>query len=233
VLCSLTLTKAQSVPNGDFEAVRIGSPFDSSIATDIPCWTHSGTAGDALLWAVGYRDANGGAVTAGHGNQFVTLGGGSNATGSSSWSATITGLTPGATYKLNFMIANEGAFAGRTQSLTVDFPSGSSTAKQTFTAPSNDRNYWTVWLPQNMSFSATASTATVRFSATDQGFDIGLDAVNIAGTGNAGWDSCKPPSGPGTRGRDDPPKPPPPTVTKGKPAINTQRAEGAAKQDRP
>jgi hypothetical protein len=72
-------TEAASITNGDFEAVQIGSPFFSINPADIPGWTHSGDVGDALLWAIGYTDIGGSATVAGHGNQFVTMGGGFDA----------------------------------------------------------------------------------------------------------------------------------------------------------
>ena len=82
---------------------------------------------------------------------------------------------------LNFMIANEGGDAGQDETMTVDFPSGSSTGSQSFTAPANVQNYWKVWLPKSLTFVATASSATVRFSVTNQPFDMGLDNVSIPG----------------------------------------------------
>ena len=59
---SVVTASAASVTNGDFEAVQIGSPFLSSNPANIPGWTHMGTVGDALLWAIGYSDG-GGSVT--------------------------------------------------------------------------------------------------------------------------------------------------------------------------
>jgi hypothetical protein len=67
---------AQSVTNGSFEAVPIGSPYVSVNPADIPGWTHTGTVGDGLLWAIGYSYGGGSITTAGSGSQFVTLGGG-------------------------------------------------------------------------------------------------------------------------------------------------------------
>ena len=39
---------ANLVVNGSFEQVQIGSPFNSGNAADIPAWTHTGAAGDAV-----------------------------------------------------------------------------------------------------------------------------------------------------------------------------------------
>src|ERR1700686_145026 len=102
----LTLTAA-TITNGNFEAVAIGSPFNSSNPANIPGWTHTGTVGDALLWAIGYSDGGGSVTVAGSGRQFVTLGGGFDATGSATWSTTITGLTAGNSYVLSFDTATE------------------------------------------------------------------------------------------------------------------------------
>jgi hypothetical protein len=101
---------AQLIPNPSFEQVQIGPPYDSSNPADIPGWTHSGAAGDALLWAIGYP----GVTVAGAGNQFVTLGGGYGEPGSASWTTTITGLTRGKNYELAFKIANEGEARSQT-----------------------------------------------------------------------------------------------------------------------
>src|ERR1022692_1577776 len=95
------------ITNGSFEAVQIGSPFSSANPADIPGWTHGGSPGDALLWAVGYADGKGNITTADAGNQFVTLGGGFDRPGTADWSTTITGLTPTDTYVLSFMIATD------------------------------------------------------------------------------------------------------------------------------
>ena len=64
---------AQTITNGNFEAVAIGSPFDSANPANIPGWTHGGSVGDALIWAVGYSDSGGNISVAGSGQQFVTL----------------------------------------------------------------------------------------------------------------------------------------------------------------
>ena len=134
---------AQTIVNGDFENVQIGSPFFSTNPADVPGWTHTGDVGDALLWGVGYADGGGSITTAGHGNQFVTLGGGFGATGTGSWQQTITGLTASDSYTVNFMMASETGSFG--QSITVDFPTGSSTAAMTFAADPSSGNYWRTW----------------------------------------------------------------------------------------
>ena len=176
---SLAPGSAATITNGDFEAVQIGAPFDASNPADIPGWTHSGTVGDGLLWAIGYADGGGNITSAGSGKQFVTLGGGFFATGTASWSTDITGLTPGTSYMLGFMIANEGGDVGGPQSMTVSFTSGSSTGAQGYTAAAQAANYWKTWLPEQETFMATASTATVQFSVTNQRFDMGLDDVTV------------------------------------------------------
>jgi hypothetical protein len=95
------------IPNPSFEAVSIDPPFRSSDPANVPGWTHGGTAGDALLWRVGYADSVGSITTAGAGNQFVTLGGGISVLGTTDWSTAMTGLTSGDSYVLNFMTATE------------------------------------------------------------------------------------------------------------------------------
>jgi hypothetical protein len=116
-------------------------------------------------------------TVAGQGQQFVTMGGGSNATGEGHWSQTITGFIPGADYQLLFMMANE--LQNVSQSITLSFPSGSSTPAQTFSAAThNQGNYWRVWEEKVAAFHATATSVTVDFGANVQ-FDVGLDNVRI------------------------------------------------------
>lgn len=174
---------AQTVQNGSFEAVPLSSPFFSSNPADIPDWTHGGSPGDALLWAVGYFDANGSITTAGAGNQFVTMGGGFDGPGTADWSTTITGLTSGDAYVLSFMIATElgtGIEPGGPQTMSVGFLSGSSTGSQSFTAPDSSAAYWRDWVTENYTFVATADSAVVDFSVTNQQYDMGLDNVSVS-----------------------------------------------------
>jgi PEP-CTERM motif len=176
---------AATIVNGSFEAVQIGSPFFSVNPSDIPGWTHSGTVGDALLWSVGYADGGGSATTAGDGRQFVTLGGGFDAAGSATWSTMITSLVAGDSYVLSFMTATESGYAGGPepggpQTMTVGFSSGSSTLPESFTSPLSSANYWRVWVAQSYTFEATAASAIVDFSVTNQQYDVGLDNVTVA-----------------------------------------------------
>jgi hypothetical protein len=164
------------VVNGDFEAVQIGSPFFSTNPADIPNWTHSGSIGDALLWHVGYADSGGSIAVAGSGLQFVTMGGGSNFSGTGMWQQTLTGLTPGNPYTLTFQMASE--TPSTSQSITVDFPSGSSTGPQAFTAGPSSADYWRNWETKTENFIATSSSVVLRFSATTQ-LDVGLDNVHV------------------------------------------------------
>ena len=99
---------------------------------------------------------------------------------------TITGLTPGNSYDLNFMIAFEGGDTPLPQqSMTVGFSAGSSTPSQLFSAPANATNYWGIWLPETLLFAATATSAMVVFSISNQINDIGLDNVSVSGAAPA------------------------------------------------
>jgi hypothetical protein len=178
--------KALIVANGDFEAVQIGSPFMSSNPADIPGWTHTGSVGDALLWGVGYVDPGGSITVAGHGNQFVTLGGGFPGVGTGNWDQTLNGLTPGGSYILTFDMATEGQGIS-SQSLTVGFPSGSSTSAATFTAGPSSANYWRNWEAKTMIFIATISSVDLQFTATTR-FDVGLDNVVVGLPGDVNHD---------------------------------------------
>jgi hypothetical protein len=165
--------------NGSFEAVQIGPPFVSSNLANIPDWTHTGSLGDGPLWHIGYADGDGSVTVAGDGNQFVTLGGGFGPFGSSSFDQVVPGFTVGDTYTLTFKMASEANFSGP-QSLTVDFPSGSSTGPQTFTAATPPFNYWSDWETKTYDFVATDTSVDIRFSVTDKQFDVGLDSVSLS-----------------------------------------------------
>jgi hypothetical protein len=184
-LSIVLMARASATPaitNGSFEAVQIGAPFVSSNPADVPGWTHSGSPGDGLLWAIGYSDSGGSVTTAGAGNQFVTLGGGFFAPGTADWSTTITGLTSGDSYILSFMTATElgtGTEPGGPQTMTVGFISGSSTSPQSFTSADSPAAYWRLWVTQHYAFVANASSAVVDFSVNNQQFDMGLDNVRV------------------------------------------------------
>jgi hypothetical protein len=183
---SVTPTVAPAlVVNGSFEDAPGGFPTG---------WTHSGSDGDsgATVWRVGYSDGGGstnfngspvavgpGSITVtGDGSQFVTMGGGFDGVGSSSWEQLLAGLTPGSTYTLTFKMASENTVTS--QSITVDFPTGSSTPAETFTAAASPASYWRDWESKAMTFVATAPSVDLRFSATTQ-FDVGLDDVSVLG----------------------------------------------------
>jgi uncharacterized protein (TIGR03437 family) len=167
----------QLVVNGDFEDVNISPKFFTFDSTQVPGWTRSGSQGDGIAGRVGYSDDQGSVTVAGHGSQFGMLGGGFGGPGSASMTTMVTQLTPGSTYQLSFLIANEGEDI--TQSITVSFPSGSSTGSTKFSTKQSAGLYWKVWEPQTMQFVATATTAAVQFSVVNQQFDIGLDFVRV------------------------------------------------------
>jgi len=180
-----TLHATPIITNGSFEAVQITSQ-NSTNPADIPGWTHTGDVGDALLWNVNFNiccNGNGAIpnAIAGDGNQFVTMGGGFGVFGSSQWSQTLSGMTPGQTYAVGFMMAAEGETP--TQQMTVGLTSGSSTAAETFTSlvsPGITPYFWANWGSFTYDFVATAATGTLQFSAADQAYDVGLDNVSIA-----------------------------------------------------
>ncbi len=170
-------TSKPFIQNSDFEDIKIAAPFTSRNPADVPGWTHTGDPGEALIWRVGYSDGGGTITKAGHGSQFVTLGGGYHAPGSGSWSTTISGLSPGTTYQLSFMVANENL--GTPQTITVSFTRGSSSPAQSYTVQP-DKGYWSVWEDKAQTFKATATTAEVKFSVTNQQYDLGLDNVRVS-----------------------------------------------------
>jgi hypothetical protein len=177
--------RAATIPNGSFEAVQLGPPYHSANPADIPGWTRTGASGDGpRIWNRNYCDAGGCIHSAADGNQFVTLGGGYFAVGTSTWTTSITGLTVGESYVLSFYIANENNFnttptpyappAPQTISVSIaGSPMGS------FTAPVGATTYWGTWLLQTVPFVAVAGTEALAFTATTH-FDIGLDNVQVS-----------------------------------------------------
>jgi hypothetical protein len=65
--------------------------------------------------------------------------------------------------------------------MTVGFSSGSSTPSQSFTSPVSSADYWRTWVTQTYDFTASATTAVIDFSVTDQAYDMGLDNVRVSG----------------------------------------------------
>lgn len=174
------VAQANLVQNGGFEAVQLTlPPFDSANPADIPGWTHTGVAGDALLWAIGYADGSGAVSVAGDGRQFVTAGGGFNLpAGIATWSQTVNGLTAGATYNLTFMLAAEADFSGN-QVVNVSATNSSLIGATPFVALPGLSHYWTNWQPYGLSFVALGNSSTLAFSANTS-FDVGIDAVDLS-----------------------------------------------------
>ena len=175
-LVCTSASAANLIVNGSFEDLDITPlTFSNAIPTG---WTKSGSAGDASIWRVGYDEGGGNNVTvAGEGQQFVTMGGGASANGTTTWSQTVGGLAIGQAYQLDFKIAGEGVCCG-TQSILVGVD-GSGASGQTFTASSPTGNYWKTWTDSGLSFVAGVSNVTVHFTYSGQ-FDMGLDDVRLS-----------------------------------------------------
>jgi hypothetical protein len=156
----------------------MGSPFVDTNLADVIGWSHSGVHTEGPLWAIGYTSAGGGSITvAGDGSQFVTMGGGGAASGTSSWFQAVSGFTIGTVYILTFMLAGEGPFSPG-QNVTAEAQGVGSTMNN-FTAPTPSADYWRTWQPFSLQFTADATTETISFTSTTQ-FDVGLDNVGIS-----------------------------------------------------
>jgi len=192
LVCPVWAFADPMITNGSFEAVQITSSGEGLYnPADIPGWTHTGTDGDGFLWNTNYNiccNGNGGVPNghAGDGDQFVTMGGGFGAIGSSAWSQVISGLTIGDSYNIDFMMASEGQTP--TQQITAAMTTGSSTGSEVFTSPISPGTFpffWDNWGSEQYTFLATGTSATLQFSVTNLEFDVGLDAVSIAPAGTA------------------------------------------------
>ena len=176
LLAAHLFAQVPTIQNGDFEMPRIGPPFVSTIA--VPGWTHTGCTGLGNLMRAGYTDSVGTVQMAGHGSQFLLIGCGPDLEGDANWSTVITGLTPGVTYTLAFLMASQAPRAATT--LTVSFGLDSSTAPESFMVSPFDFAYWANWEPKQMNFVAASTSATVTFSILEQPSELGLDYVTIA-----------------------------------------------------
>ena len=92
---------------------------------------------------------------------------------------TLTGLTASSTYSVNFIMASEFVDSDKVI-VTAD-----GAAAETFTAPPypGGSDFWTIWVPKTYSFTASGSSATIRFStfgldSTAQ-YDVGIDKVEL------------------------------------------------------
>ena len=164
-----------TIQNNDFEMPVIGPPDVSSVA--VPGWSHTGPIGIGTLCRAGYTDGVGSVGSAGHGNQFLLMGGGIGMATDATWSTVITGLTPGTTYTLGFLMASQ--LPRVASSVTVNFMNGSSTPAQSFTMSPFAFAYWGTWEQEQMNFVATAASATLVFSIFNQFSELGLDYVTV------------------------------------------------------
>jgi uncharacterized protein DUF642/PEP-CTERM motif-containing protein len=176
---------ANSITNGSFEAVAFNQggsgQFLGLTDAEVPGW-HIPNSNGTYPW--GLQNSNPyGAGPAAQGNQWIVLGLYSSGF-PYSIEQTMTGLTVGGTYRVDFAIASETGCCAQAQ---VQFLSGSSTPSQTFTAPASG-NYWTAWSYQTMNFVASASSVTISFNqyfGMTTGFDLGLDDVSVNLVGGA------------------------------------------------
>ncbi len=168
------------VVNGSFEADTFGynGTLDLGGTNPLTGWTtlHNGT----YPWGLPYPNY----FTAGptpYGNQWVIVGDYGN--GGTWIEQTLNGLTPGHTYNLNFAAASELPNGGGQSLLGVSFPSGSNTPGQTIAAPLTQVNYWDTWASFSVSFTASNSSVTFRFTglAASFGSDPGIDNVSVTG----------------------------------------------------
>lgn len=96
-------------------------------------------------------------------------------------SQTVTGLTSGQNYTLSFIMASE---AFNSDQLRVSIDGGAGTI---FTAPPYNPSgfnggFWTVWVPQSLTFKATSSSAKIQFDTVGNNYaccDVGLDNVSL------------------------------------------------------
>ena len=176
LLAASAMADSPTIQNNDFEMPAIGPPYVSFAA--VPGWSHTGATGLGNLCRAGYTDGVGTVTVAGHGNQFLLMGGGIGKVSDATWSTVITGLTPGVTYTLGFLMASQLPRVATT--VTVSFMSGSATPAESFMVSPFAFAYFQTWEQEQMTFTATADRAQLVFSIFEQLSEIGLDYVTIA-----------------------------------------------------
>ena len=186
-LCALTASfalcatgaGAAAIVNGGFEADAASVPAGSYYFGAITGWNAPG-----YLISAGYYGA-----TPPEGRIFALVGNGID-TGGYHLSQTITGLTSGSRYTVNFSLAGEDwVIPGAVEQVDVWMSTGSASASQLYSAPisSNTTPYssgplWDHWGAFSYSFVASAASATIDFrqtAATRGSGDTGLDKLSI------------------------------------------------------
>ena len=167
---------ANLVVNGSFETDNFnlaGGYRLGLINNDVTGWFIP--AGDGVYpWGIHNSSGYGPADT---GNQFFVLG--EERTGASyTIRQTLTGLTAGSTYAINWAAASELNCCSPGE---LSFLSGSSTGAYLFAAP-NSGAYWTNWGHYATTFVANSSSVTFQFKNVNpngNGYDLGLDSVFV------------------------------------------------------
>ena len=176
VCLALPFAQAATVTNGSFEqnVTEGGSTYQPLYPgfTGLPGWRFSAEPDPVLI---GTPDESYAYKTP-FGRWQVDLSGSANTTGA--WLETdVTGLTPGADYRLEFALGVSTAFLASGPPTLKVLIGGSPTA---FTAPPTQI---IEWLPRGVDFRATAASVVVRFentSPTGTGL-ISVDNVSVRG----------------------------------------------------
>jgi hypothetical protein len=175
---TITTANTDLITNGSFEADPFNYNGTLNLGSSNPLtgWTTS-TSGQ-YPWGLPSPNVYNAGPTP-YGNQWVMVGNQCDQ-GTSSIEQTIN-TTVGQAYTLSFALASEEGGSGA--QVVVSFPTGSSTASQTFTAPPRVANFWDTWATSSMDFTATGTSATIRFTSVPrsetEGCDAGIDNVSV------------------------------------------------------
>lgn len=172
-----SVVSAAAIANGGFEAQSgsLGTATCDSFA--VTGWN---TTND--LCSAGYYNA-----APPEGRVFAIIGGGTDF-GGGFLSQTISGLNVGDSYTVSFDLGGENFTSSGTEQVMVSMLSGSSTGSHTYDAPHSTgngtgNNLWNNWSLFTYSFSASATSATIKFmNVGGTGNDTGIDNVSIADT---------------------------------------------------
>jgi hypothetical protein len=176
---TITTANTDLITNGSFEADTFsyyGTLDLGSSSNPLTGWTT--LMSGAYPWGLPYPNTFNAGPTP-YGNQWVIVG--NECDQGTSWIEQTINTTAGQSYTLSFALASE--YGGSGAQVVVSFPTGSSTASQTFTAPPRVTNYWDTWATSSMDFTADSASATIRFTSVpvsvSDGCDAGIDNVSV------------------------------------------------------